>query len=81
MRILARLEINGVPIQDDYSETFSGRLARVMVTSVTRRWALEAAMETKGLGRSATSPPCEATLEREVGPDETPDGRPGSSSR
>ena len=76
-RILARLEINGVPIQDDYSETFSGRLARVLVTSVTRRWALEAAMETKGLGRSATSPPCEATLEREVGPAETPDGRPG----
>ena len=75
--ILARLEINGVPIQDDYSETFSGRLARVLVTSVTRRWALEAAMETKGLGRSATSPPCEATLEREVGPAETPDGRPG----
>ena len=74
---MAKLEINGVPIQDDYSETFSGRLARVLVTSVTRRWALEAAMETKGLGRSATSPPCEATLEREAGPDETPDGRPG----
>ena len=34
-------------------------------------------METKGLGRSATSPPCEATLEREVGREETPDGRPG----
>ena len=74
---MAKLEVNGVPIQDDYSETFSGRLARVLVTSVTRRWALEAAMETKGLGRSATAPPCEATLEREVGPDETPDGRPG----
>ena len=74
---MAEFEINGVPIQDDYSETFSGRLARVLVTSVTRRWALEAAMETKGLGRSATSPPCEATLEREMGPDETPDGRPG----
>ena len=74
---MSELQINGVPIQDDYSETFSGRLARVLVTSVNRRWALEAAMETKGLGRSATSPPCEATLEREVGPDETPDGRPG----
>ena len=73
----AELAINGVPIQDDYSETFSGRLARILVTSVNRRWALEAAMETKGLGRSATSPPCEATLEREVGPEETPDGRPG----
>ena len=74
---VSEFQINGVPIQDDYSETFSGRLARVLVTSVNRRWALEAAMETKGLGRSATSPPCEATLEREVGPDETPDGRPG----
>ena len=74
---MAKLEINGVPIQDDYSETFSGRLARILVTSVNRRWALEAAMETKGLGRSATSPPCEATLEREALPEETPDGRPG----
>ena len=74
---VSELQINGVPIQDDYSETFSGRLARVLVTSVNRRWALEAAMETKGLGRSATSPPCEATLEREARPDETPDGRPG----
>ena len=74
---MAGFAINGVPIQDDYSETFSGRLARVLVTSVNRRWALEAAMETKGIGRSATSPPCEATLEREVGPEETPDGRPG----
>ena len=74
---MAKLEINGVPIQDDYSETFSGRLARVLVTSVNRRWALEAAMETKGLGRSATAPPCEATLERELPPEETPDGRPG----
>ena len=74
---MAKLEINGVPVQDDYSETFSGRLVRVLVTSVNRRWALEAAMETKGLGRSATSPPCEATLEREVAPEETPDGRPG----
>ena len=74
---MAEMEVNGVPIQDDYSETFSGRLARVLVTSVTRRWALEAAMEMKGLGRSATSPPCEATLEREVGSEETPDGRPG----
>ena len=68
---MAKLEINGVLIQDDYSETFSGRLARVLVTSVNRRWAREAAMETKGLGRSATSPPCE------VPPEETPDGRPG----
>ena len=74
---MSSLEINGIPIQDDYSETFNARLARILVTSTNRRWALEAALETKGLGRSATAPPCEATLEGELEADETPDGRPG----
>ena len=74
---MSTFEINGVPIQDDYSETFSAWLARILVTSTSRRWALEAALETKGLGRSATAPPCEATLERELEAAETPDGRPG----
>ena len=69
--------VNNVPIQDDYSETFSAQLCRVLITSINDRWAYEAAMETKGLGRSATAPPCEATLERSVSPSETPDGRPG----
>jgi len=74
---MTELKINGIPIQDDYSETFSAQMCRVLVTSVNRKWALEAALETKGLGRSATAPPCEATLERELSPAETPDGRPG----
>lgn len=34
-------------------------------------------MEAKGLGRSATIPPCEASIEAEAKPNETPDGRPG----
>jgi len=71
------LSINGVPIQDDYSETFAAHLCRVLITSINEKWAYEAAMETKGLGRSATAPPCEATLERAVDPALTPDGRPG----
>ncbi|HPE59823.1 MAG TPA: hypothetical protein PLB10_05760 [Thiolinea sp.] len=74
---MAELRINNIPIQDDYSETFSAQMVRVLVTSVNRRWALEAALEAKGLGRSATAPPCEATLERELSAQETPDGRPG----
>lgn len=74
---MANLEINGVPIQDDYSETFSAHLCRVLITSYNDKWALEAATETKGIGRSATAPPCEATLERAVPASETPDGRPG----
>ncbi len=74
---MADLKINGVLIQDDYSETFGARVARILVTSLNDKWAYEAAMETKGLGRSATAPPCEATLERAVAPADTPDGRPG----
>lgn len=74
---MTNLKINGVPIQDDYSETFSAQLCRVLITSINDKWAYEAAMETKGLGRSATAPPCEATLERAVDPKDSPDGRPG----
>lgn len=74
---MATLNINGIPVQDDYSETFSAQLCRVLVTSINDKWAFEAAMEMKGLGRSATAPPCEATLERAVDAKDTPDGRPG----
>ncbi len=74
---MPELKINDVPIQDDYSETFSAQCCRVLITGVNRKWALEAALETKGIGRSATAPPCEATLEREVAPADSPDGRPG----
>jgi len=70
-------KVNGVPIEDTFCETFTVRIARVLVTSVNRKWALESAMEAKGLGRSATIPPCEASIEAEAKPEETPDGRSG----
>jgi formylmethanofuran--tetrahydromethanopterin N-formyltransferase len=69
--------VNGVPIEDTFCETFSVRVARILVTSVNRKWALESALEAKGLGRSATIPPSEASIEAEATPRETPDGRPG----
>ncbi|MCJ7768718.1 formylmethanofuran--tetrahydromethanopterin N-formyltransferase [Candidatus Bathyarchaeota archaeon] len=70
-------KINGVPIEDTFCETFTVRIARILVTSVNRKWALEPALETKGLGRSAAIPPSEASIETEAKPEETPDGRPG----
>jgi formylmethanofuran--tetrahydromethanopterin N-formyltransferase len=69
--------VNGVSVDDTFCETFTARVARILVTSVNRKWALESAMEAKGLGRSATIPPSEASIETEAGSDETPDGRPG----
>ena len=74
---MSEFRVNGVPVEDTYCETFNARIARILVTSVNRKWAYEAAMEAKGLGRSATIPPCEATIEAEAAPHETPDGRPG----
>ncbi|MFX1534557.1 MAG: formylmethanofuran--tetrahydromethanopterin N-formyltransferase [Promethearchaeota archaeon] len=74
---MAEFKVNGVPVEDTFCETFSGHIGRILITSVNRKWALEAALEAKGLGRSATIPPCEASLETEVKPEETPDGRPG----
>ena len=70
-------KVNGVPVDDTFCETFTARIARILVTSVNRKWALESALEAKGLGRSATIPPSEATMETEARPEETPDGRPG----
>jgi formylmethanofuran--tetrahydromethanopterin N-formyltransferase len=70
-------EVNGVPVDDTFCETFTARIARILVTSVNRKWALESALEAKGLGRSATIPPSEATMEAESKPEQTPDGRPG----
>jgi len=70
-------KVNGVPVDDTFCETFTVRVARILVTSVNRKWALESALEAKGLGRSATIPPCEASIEAEARTEETPDGRPG----
>ncbi len=74
---MPKLLLNGIPVVDTFCETFTAKFARLLITSVNKRWAYEAAMEAKGLGRSATIPPCEASLERDVKPDVTPDGRPG----
>lgn len=74
---MGEFNVNGVPVEDTFCETFSARISRILITSVNRKWALESALEAKGLGRSATIPPSEASLETEVKPEETPDGRPG----
>lgn len=70
-------KVNGVDVEDTFCEIFTAHIARILITSVNRKWALEAALEAKGLGRSATIPPSEASLEAEVKPENTPDKRPG----
>jgi len=71
------MEINGVQIEDTFAEGFPIKMARVQITAVTERWALEAAREATGFGTSVIGCSAEAGIECIVGGEETPDGRPG----
>lgn len=53
------------------------RAARIVVTASTLRWARHAATKLTGFATSVIACKCEAAVEREVGPGETPDARPG----
>ncbi|HKG94259.1 MAG TPA: formylmethanofuran--tetrahydromethanopterin N-formyltransferase [Gemmatimonadaceae bacterium] len=69
----------GVPIDDSFAEAFTMRVARVAITARSARWARTAALEMTGFATSVIACKCEAGIERELAPDETPDGRPGVS--
>src|SRR5262249_33564859 len=73
------LTIDNVSIEDTFAEAFPMTCARVVVTAATRDWALVAARESTGYAASVIGCDAEAGLERELPPDETPDGRPGVS--
>jgi formylmethanofuran--tetrahydromethanopterin N-formyltransferase len=71
------LEINGVKIDDTYAEAFPIFVSRVIVTAVTRNWALKAATEATGFATSCIGCAAEAGIDHYMNPAETPDGRPG----
>src|SRR5215204_3814155 len=72
--------VNGVLIQDTFAEAFPMRAARIVVTAASLRWAREAALKLTGFATSVIACKCEAAIERELTPDETPDARPGVSA-
>ena len=71
------MEINGVQIEDTFAEGFPIKMARVLITAVTERWALEAAREATGFGTSVIGCSAEAGIECIIDGSQTPDGRPG----
>jgi formylmethanofuran--tetrahydromethanopterin N-formyltransferase len=71
--------INGVEIEDTFAEAFEMWGARLVVTALNKQWALTAAQVTTGFATSIIGCGCEAGIERELSPAETPDGRPGVS--
>jgi formylmethanofuran--tetrahydromethanopterin N-formyltransferase len=73
------LTINSVPIEDTFAEAFPMTAARLIVTTATAEWARTAAREATGYAASVIGCDAEAGIERELPPEETPDGRPGVS--
>lgn len=71
------MELNGIEIEDTFAEAFPIKIARVLITGATKKWALVAATEATGFGTSVIMCPAEAGVEKIVTGNETPDGRPG----
>jgi formylmethanofuran--tetrahydromethanopterin N-formyltransferase len=71
------MNINGVLIEDAFAEAFAMKATRLVVTAYNLEWAYHAATAATGFATSVIGCGCEAGVERELAPGETPDGRPG----
>jgi formylmethanofuran--tetrahydromethanopterin N-formyltransferase len=76
---LNALTVNNVPLDDTFAEAFPMTVARLIVTAATAEWARTAGRTTTGYAASVIGCDAEAGVERELAPDQTPDGRPGVS--
>jgi formylmethanofuran--tetrahydromethanopterin N-formyltransferase len=74
------MRMNGVEIEDTFAEAFRMWGARLIITAATPPWARTAAQVATGFATSVIGCGCEAGVERELAPEETPDGRPGASA-
>jgi formylmethanofuran--tetrahydromethanopterin N-formyltransferase len=73
------MEINGATILDTYAEAFPVWISRIIITAASREWAHRAATEATGFATSRIGCPCEAGIEGNLSPQETPDWREGVS--
>lgn len=71
------MKINGVEIQDTFAEAFPMKATRIIITAQSHRWSMMAARTMTGFATSVIACGCEAAIEEELDPDQTPDGRPG----
>jgi formylmethanofuran--tetrahydromethanopterin N-formyltransferase len=74
------MKLHGAEIVDTFAEAFPMWGSRVLITAATPAWALEAGRSMTGFATSVIGCKCEASIERELTPAETPDGRPGVSA-
>ncbi|MFM9861426.1 formylmethanofuran--tetrahydromethanopterin N-formyltransferase [Pseudoxanthobacter sp. M-2] len=74
---MPKLKVNGIGIDEGFAEAFDMAATGVVITADTLEWARVAAVSMTGFATSVIACGCEAGIERELTPDETPDGRPG----
>ena len=71
--------LNGIEIVDTFAEAFPMTAARAIITADSPGWAEVAGRTMSGYATSVIACDAEASIERALAPDESPDGRPGVS--
>ena len=71
--------LGATEVADTFAEAFPMRFARLVITAATADWAHQAANSATGFATSVIGCKCEAAVERALGFELTPDGRPGVS--
>lgn len=73
------MQIQATEIVDTFAEAFGMWASRIIITAETPTWAMAGAQSMTGFATSIIGCKCEAGIEMELSPDETPDRRPGVS--
>jgi formylmethanofuran--tetrahydromethanopterin N-formyltransferase len=74
------MRLSDTEVVDTFAEAFPMWGARIVMTADSPAWAREAARSLTGFATSVIGCKCEAGIERDLDPVETPDGRPGVSA-
>ncbi|MFL5855815.1 MAG: formylmethanofuran--tetrahydromethanopterin N-formyltransferase [Solirubrobacteraceae bacterium] len=74
------MRVSDAEVVDTFAEAFPMWGARIVITAESGGWANEAARSLTGFATSVIGCKCEAGIERELDPADTPDGRPGVSA-
>ena len=74
---MRHLTVKRVRVDDTFAEAFTMRATGLVITADSARWARQAAITMTGFATSVIGCGCEAGIDRELTPRETPDGRPG----
>ncbi len=74
---MQQLTVNGIRVDDTFAEAFGMRATALVITADSDAWARQAATTMTGFATSVIACGCEASIDRALSPDETPDGRPG----